>query len=162
MMPWISSNDGETYNGCHYWSNFEIARIDFWRSEAYRAYFKHLDQAGGFFYERWGDGASAGGHSFRCSRFEPPPLRLGITDRCSCPSFRRTAPVHSLAVSLFLRPDQVHFFNTIGYRHEPFQMCPMPSVGTRCACSTSPDDPHNKLSLLARRKAWRVTQEIGC
>lgn len=60
MMPWISSNDGETYNGCHYWSNFEIARIDFWRSEAYRAYFKHLDQAGGFFYERWGDGASAG------------------------------------------------------------------------------------------------------
>jgi alpha 1,2-mannosyltransferase len=60
---------------------------------------------------------------------------------------RRTAPVHSLAVSLFLRPDQVHFFNSIGYRHEPFQMCPMPTVGTRCACSTSPDDPHNKLSF---------------
>ncbi|GAA5967054.1 hypothetical protein JCM8115_003506 [Rhodotorula mucilaginosa] len=122
MMPWISSNDGETYNGCHYWSNFEIARIDFWRSEAYRAYFKHLDQAGGFFYERWGD-----------------------------------APVHSLAVSLFLRPDQVHFFNSIGYRHEPFQMCPMPTVGTRCACSTSPDDPHNNFEFhgYSCTPAWK-------
>lgn len=39
-------------------SNFEIARIDFWRSEAYRAYFDHLDKSGGFFYERWGDGKS--------------------------------------------------------------------------------------------------------
>lgn len=38
-------------------SNFEIARVGFWRSEAYRAYFEYLDQAGGFFYERWGDGA---------------------------------------------------------------------------------------------------------
>lgn len=72
MMPWISSNDGETYNGCHYWSNFEIARVDFWRSEAYRAYFKHLDRAGGFFYERWGDGASAGVIVFRCSAFRAP------------------------------------------------------------------------------------------
>ncbi|EWC47630.1 hypothetical protein DRE_03250 [Drechslerella stenobrocha 248] len=43
------------YNGCHFWSNFEIASLDLWRSEAYRKYFDHLDQAGGFFYERWGD-----------------------------------------------------------------------------------------------------------
>lgn len=151
MMPWISSNDGETYNGCHYWSNFEIARIDFWRSEAYRAYFKHLDQAGGFFYERWGDGALAGFLVFSV-RFKPLPLAAASLIESHGDS-QRTAPVHSLAVSLFLRPDQVHFFNSIGYRHEPFQMCPMPSVGTRCACSTSPDDPHNKLSLRARR--WR-------
>jgi hypothetical protein len=38
-------------------SNFEIARVDFWRSKPYRAYFDHLDKSGGFFYERWGDGA---------------------------------------------------------------------------------------------------------
>jgi alpha 1,2-mannosyltransferase len=25
------------------------------RGEAYQQYFKHLDEAGGFFYERWGD-----------------------------------------------------------------------------------------------------------
>lgn len=40
---------------CHYWSNLEIADMDFYRSEAYLSYFDHLDQAGGFFYERWGD-----------------------------------------------------------------------------------------------------------
>ncbi|BGP06318.1 hypothetical protein JCM10049v2_002139 [Rhodotorula toruloides] len=108
MLEWISEDGGGTYNGCHYWSNFEIARIDFWRSEAYRAYFDHLDKSGGFFYERWGD-----------------------------------APVHSLAASLFLRPDQIHWFYSIGYRHEPFQNCPLPGFGTKCACSTSPDDPHN-------------------
>lgn len=43
------------YNACHFWSNFEIGKLAFWRSAAYEAYFNHLDQAGGFFYERWGD-----------------------------------------------------------------------------------------------------------
>ncbi|KDN52891.1 glycosyltransferase family 15 protein [Tilletiaria anomala UBC 951] len=43
------------WNLCHMWSNFEIADLRFWRSEAYSKYFDHLDQAGGFFYERWGD-----------------------------------------------------------------------------------------------------------
>jgi hypothetical protein len=38
-----------------FWSNFEIGSLDFYRSEAYTAYFDHLDKAGGFFYERWGD-----------------------------------------------------------------------------------------------------------
>lgn len=43
------------YSTCHFWSNFEIGSLDFWRSDAYTSYFKHLDRAGGFFYERWGD-----------------------------------------------------------------------------------------------------------
>lgn len=43
------------YSTCHFWTNFEIADLNFWRSEAYEAYFDHLDRAGGFFYERWGD-----------------------------------------------------------------------------------------------------------
>ncbi|KAL1963408.1 hypothetical protein VTN77DRAFT_8424 [Rasamsonia byssochlamydoides] len=43
------------YSTCHFWSNFEIGDLDFWRSPAYEAYFAHLDRAGGFFYERWGD-----------------------------------------------------------------------------------------------------------
>ncbi|THH16350.1 hypothetical protein EW146_g4283 [Bondarzewia mesenterica] len=37
------------------WSNFEIGDLDFWRGEAYSKFFDHLDQAGGFYYERWGD-----------------------------------------------------------------------------------------------------------
>ncbi|CCK68075.1 alpha-1,2-mannosyltransferase KRE2 KNAG_0A03960 [Huiozyma naganishii CBS 8797] len=55
LMKFLSGNDGETYNLCHFWSNFEIASLDLWRSPAYRAYFDYLDRAGGFFYERWGD-----------------------------------------------------------------------------------------------------------
>jgi alpha 1,2-mannosyltransferase len=43
------------YNTCHFWSNFEIASLDFFRSKAYLQYFDYLDRAGGFFYERWGD-----------------------------------------------------------------------------------------------------------
>ncbi|OTA31018.1 hypothetical protein BTJ68_08758 [Hortaea werneckii EXF-2000] len=55
------------YSTCHFWSNFEIADMDFWRSPAYEAYFEHLDRAGGFFYERWGD---APVHSIALGLFE--------------------------------------------------------------------------------------------
>lgn len=55
LMEWISTDNGETYNGCHFWSNFEIASLKLWRSEAYTSYFETLDKNGGFFYERWGD-----------------------------------------------------------------------------------------------------------
>ncbi|KAL4424390.1 hypothetical protein ABPG77_005633 [Micractinium sp. CCAP 211/92] len=50
-QPWLTRQ----YTGCHFWSNFEIGRLSFFRSEAYRSFFEHLDDAGGFFYERWGD-----------------------------------------------------------------------------------------------------------
>ncbi|KAI8905193.1 YOR099Wp-like protein [Gorgonomyces haynaldii] len=43
------------YNGCHFWSNFEIARTDLFNNQDYIDYFNHLDSSGGFFYERWGD-----------------------------------------------------------------------------------------------------------
>ena len=43
------------YNGCHFWSNFEVADLRFYRSAEYARLFEALDRAGGFFYERWGD-----------------------------------------------------------------------------------------------------------
>ncbi|KAI5799855.1 nucleotide-diphospho-sugar transferase, partial [Geopyxis carbonaria] len=43
------------YNMCHFWSNFELGSLQFFRSQAYRDYFDYLDAAGGFYYERWGD-----------------------------------------------------------------------------------------------------------
>lgn len=55
------------YSTCHFWSNFEIADMSFWRSKAYEDYFRHLDRAGGFFYERWGD---APVHSIALGLFE--------------------------------------------------------------------------------------------
>ncbi|KAF9989133.1 alpha 1,2-mannosyltransferase 2.4.1 [Mortierella antarctica] len=51
----ISDDGGESYNLCHFWSNFEIVDARWMRGAAYQRYFEHLDRAGGFFYERWGD-----------------------------------------------------------------------------------------------------------
>ncbi|KAL1924033.1 uncharacterized protein VTP21DRAFT_7068 [Calcarisporiella thermophila] len=55
LMDFISDDGGKSYNLCHFWSNFEIADLRFWRSEPYMRYFEYLDKKGGFFYERWGD-----------------------------------------------------------------------------------------------------------
>ncbi|KJX94227.1 alpha 1,2-mannosyltransferase like protein [Zymoseptoria brevis] len=54
-MAWLSPDGGETYNHCHFWSNFEIGNLNWLRSQAYTDYFNFLDTEGGFFYERWGD-----------------------------------------------------------------------------------------------------------
>jgi hypothetical protein len=86
-IDFLSDDGGETYNKCHFWSNFEIGDLDFWRGEAYMKFFEYLDEQGGFYYERWGD-----------------------------------APVHSIGAALFAKKEQIHFFEDIGYRHEPFQV----------------------------------------
>ena len=54
MMDFVTARDG-SYNLCHFWSNFELGDLRFFRTPAYEAYFQHLDRTGGFFYERWGD-----------------------------------------------------------------------------------------------------------
>ncbi|KAI8975731.1 nucleotide-diphospho-sugar transferase [Mycotypha africana] len=55
FISWISPDNGESYNLCHFWSNFEIGSLNWLRSDAYLTFFNHLDKTGGFFYERWGD-----------------------------------------------------------------------------------------------------------
>jgi len=55
------------YSTCHFWSNFEIGNLNFWRGERYQSYFDYLDRQGGFFYERWGD---APVHSVALGLFE--------------------------------------------------------------------------------------------
>jgi len=116
-MKFISDDNGETYNRCHFWSNFEIGDLDLWRGEAYRTFFDFLDEKGGFYYERWGD-----------------------------------APVHSIGAALFARKDQIHFFNDIGYRHEPFQHCPQqPSHKKgKCWCDPSQNFDYEWYSCLKR------------
>lgn len=47
--------DGDKYNGCHFWSNFEIGLLDFFRSKEYEKFAEVLESKGGFYYERWGD-----------------------------------------------------------------------------------------------------------
>jgi len=47
--------EGEKYNMCHFWSNFEIARLSWFRSKEYQDFFEMMDRSGGFWMERWGD-----------------------------------------------------------------------------------------------------------
>ena len=51
LLPHRDSS-GDAWNLCHYWNNFEIADLDFFRSKEYREYFDYLDRTGGFYYER--------------------------------------------------------------------------------------------------------------
>lgn len=106
LYRFITDEQGTEYNSCHYWTNFEIARLDLWHTEAYQSMFEYLDQSGGFFYERWGD-----------------------------------APVHSIFAALFLKKDEIHFFNDIGYKHSIYEHCPeQENLLKRCSC-----DPKNTL-----------------
>ncbi|EMD96245.1 glycosyltransferase family 15 protein [Bipolaris maydis ATCC 48331] len=58
-LAWLRNRnaEGDLWNMCHFWSNFEIGDLDFFRGEAYTALFDFLDHEGGFYYERWGDAA---------------------------------------------------------------------------------------------------------
>lgn len=62
-FQWITENQqvprkatrAQGYSTCHFWSNFEIGDMDFYRGEAYSKWFDYLDSTGKFYYERWGD-----------------------------------------------------------------------------------------------------------
>lgn len=56
LLPMVQNDDEyQSYNLCHFWNNFEIANLDLFRNDKYQRLFDHLDQLGGFYYERWGD-----------------------------------------------------------------------------------------------------------
>lgn len=48
------------------------------------------------------------------------------------------APIHSIAVALFAKKEQIHFFHDIGYRHEPFQHCPQGDAHKKGKCYCDP------------------------
>lgn len=78
-MPWgtrwlsaaqpLHDAAGDAWNLCHFWSNFEIGDLDFFRSEAHREFFDFLDSKGGFYTERWGD---ASVHTFAAALLLEP------------------------------------------------------------------------------------------
>jgi alpha 1,2-mannosyltransferase len=53
LLSWVTEDGGQSYNLCHFWSNFEIGSIAWLRSKPYMDYFNFLDKEGGFFYERY-------------------------------------------------------------------------------------------------------------
>ncbi|XBW36518.1 hypothetical protein QEN19_002095 [Hanseniaspora menglaensis] len=68
LIKFISDNNGDLFNQCHFWSNFEIVNLNFYRSQQYQLYVEYLDKTGIFFYERAGD---APVHSIAASLFLP-------------------------------------------------------------------------------------------
>lgn len=114
-------DDNDNYNGCHFWSNFEIGSFEFLRSSNYNKYVDFLEKKNGFYLERWGD-----------------------------------APVHSLAVALFLDKSKVHFFEDIGYTHPPYTHCPK-DCGIhpeKCTCK-----PENSIDFKGGSCLKRYLQE---
>ena len=115
------------YSTCHFWSNFEIADMDFWRSQVYEDYFNHLDRAGGFFYERWGD---APVHSIALGLFEDKSRIHWYDNPLSFLSF-----VVSPASNIERTDDipQSSRFRDIGYQHIPYFNCPNSPKCSGCA-----------------------------
>ncbi|KAH0835482.1 glycosyltransferase family 15 protein [Lanmaoa asiatica] len=69
-LGFVSDDGGINYNLCHFWSNFEIADMDFWRGDTYMSFFEFLDRAGGFYYEA----------SSRSSPYLPPGVQCQACD----------------------------------------------------------------------------------
>lgn len=65
----LHDSSGDRWNLCHFWSNFEIGDLDFFRSEEHREFFEYLDRKGGFYSERWGD---ASVHAFAAALLLKP------------------------------------------------------------------------------------------
>ena len=46
---------GGKWDGSKFYTNFQVARLDYGRSEGYRRFFDHVDRNGGIFRHRWGN-----------------------------------------------------------------------------------------------------------
>jgi mannosyltransferase len=141
--------EGEKYNMCHFWSNFEIARLSFFRSQAYEDFFQMMDRSGGFWMER----VSFHSH-FRGLKLTS--LQWG------------DAPIHSLAAGALLAPRDIHYFRDFGYRHTTIQHCP-----ANAPARQSKRTPYLEMTTLDERKrreedeywdSWDEEKEngVGC
>lgn len=85
----------------HFWSNFEIASLNWFRDSNYTEYFDHLDAAGGFFHERWGD-APVHSIAWVVVWWQFPVI---VTPESNIPL---------CSASVMLDRDQIHRFDDIG------------------------------------------------
>lgn len=80
-LGWLPLHDryGDVWSLCHYWSNFEIADLDFFRGKRYQELFAYLDAKGGFYDERVSSppppppGLLIRHHRSSCHQPFPPP-----------------------------------------------------------------------------------------
>ncbi|KAK3339749.1 nucleotide-diphospho-sugar transferase [Lasiosphaeria hispida] len=139
--------EGEKYNMCHFWSNFEIARLSFFRSKEYEDFFQMMDHSGGFWMERWGDAPihslAAGAllaprdiHYFRDFGYRHTTIQ-------HCPA---NAPARQLPREPYLEmttPDLRKRIEEDAY-WEDFDTPKENGVGCRCRCDTDIVDVEGK------------------
>ncbi|KAI1817253.1 glycosyltransferase family 15 protein [Poronia punctata] len=97
------------YNNCQFYSNFEIGSLGFFRSEEHISYFRHLDRAGGFYYERFGDAPI---HTISVSLFLPKSRTWYFRDIGYAHGLCEQCPPHK--TDLGVEPEQVSAFTTSG------------------------------------------------
>ena len=64
------------------------------------------------------------------------------------------APVHSLATAIFLRKDEVHFFDEIGYYHDPFMHVPLKRSSRNMCRTIKPRSHAMETSAPVCLKTW--------
>jgi mannosyltransferase len=139
--------EGESYNMCHFWSNFEIARLDWFRSKEYNDFFELMDRSGGFWMERWGD---APFHSLAAGVLLGPgdlhyfrDIGYRHTTIQHCPS---NAPARQLTRDPYLEMTTID--EKERYEEDRYWGTPDPvrenGVGCRCKCDTDIGDIEGK------------------
>ncbi|CAO3657212.1 unnamed protein product [Mucor hiemalis] len=108
-------DDSNNFNACHFWNNFQISDVSFYRGEKYQSFFTYLDNSNGIFYERWGD-----------------PI------------------IQTMGAVMFLTKDDIHFWDTIGYRvANYFTHCPSEkSLYSHCTCRPEQNFDNDGYSCL--------------
>jgi mannosyltransferase len=112
------------YSTCHFWSNFEIGNLNFWRSQRYQSYFDYLDRQGGFFYERWGD---APVHSVALGLFEDKRKIHWFHD-IGIQFFEMTVLTTSQDIIIFLTLIVLRVRNVVDAKLESFSVIPCAKV----------------------------------
>ncbi|PGH19445.1 hypothetical protein AJ80_03946 [Polytolypa hystricis UAMH7299] len=139
--------EGHKYNMCHFWSNFEIARLDFFRSKEYEDFFETMDKSGGFWMERWGDAPI---HSLAAGALLAPSDIHYFRDF----GYRHTTIMHCPANAPARQRDRIPFLEMTTEdekkRQEEDDYWDRPDppkengVGCRCRCDTDIVDVEGK------------------
>ncbi|KAI1190248.1 glycolipid 2-alpha-mannosyltransferase [Nemania serpens] len=152
LMSWFPHRDrhGDAWNLCHYWSNFEIADLDFFRGEKYQSLFQKLERDGGFYFERWGD---APVHTLAVNMLAEPHQIHHFADIGYRHDWFYQCPANAPGGQL---PDS----KTLNLVNETWAPEIEGGVGCRCECDgrknrNTGSDCHNRLrSPNTQRRPW--------
>ena len=132
------------WNFCHFWSNFEIADLEWFRSKEYGDLFAWLEERGGLYFERvhlsflqtQPTPVSTLSSPFPYQSNQFLSIMLIFKSLTNKQIQWGDAPIHSLAAALLLDPSQIHYFSDYGYLHDGLQRCPRNAPGGQLQMDT--------------------------